>query len=183
MDLPRFRYHPDPVATGMVVASGEECVVCERARGYLYSGVPFCEEDVDEKSICPWCIADGSAHERFEAEFVDSASIGSGLAGTGPVPIEVVEEVAYRTPGFNGWQQECWFTHCGDAAAFLGAMGTDQLSSAGLGALDAIRESTGLDQGATWDEFFAALDHDGSPCAYLFRCLHCGQFGGYTDAD
>jgi hypothetical protein len=37
----RFRYHPDPLATGMIVASGEGCVVCEQARGYLYAGIPF----------------------------------------------------------------------------------------------------------------------------------------------
>jgi uncharacterized protein CbrC (UPF0167 family) len=36
----------------MIVVSGEDCVVCEQARGYLYSGVPFCEEEVDEESIC-----------------------------------------------------------------------------------------------------------------------------------
>jgi uncharacterized protein len=52
VELPRFRYHPDPLATGMIVVSGEDCVVCEQARGYLYSGVPFCEEEVDEESIC-----------------------------------------------------------------------------------------------------------------------------------
>jgi uncharacterized protein CbrC (UPF0167 family) len=166
----------------MIVASGEGCVVCEQARGYLYAGIPFCEEVVEEESICPWCIADRSAHARFAAEFVDAAAIGTGLAGAGPVPIEVVEEVAYRTPGFSGWQQECWFTHCSDAGAFLGAMGAEQLSAAGPGAVDAIRDSTGL-EGATWDEFFAALDRNGSPRAYLFRCLHCPQFGGYADAD
>jgi uncharacterized protein len=183
MELPAFRYHPDPLATGMIVQSGGDCVICKQGRGYLYTGVPYCVEEVDEESICAWCIADGSAHEQFEAEFVDAASIGTGLVGTGPVPTEIVEEVAYRTPGFSGWQQECWFTHCGDAAAFLGAMGAPELRALEPGAVEAIRASTGLDEGATWDEFFAALDRDGSPRAYVFRCLHCGQFGGYTDAD
>ena len=32
---------------------------------------------------------------------------------------EIVAEVAYRTPGFTGWQQERWFTHCA-AGEFLG---------------------------------------------------------------
>jgi uncharacterized protein len=167
----------------MVVGSEGKCVVCDQARGYLYSGVPFCEQEVDEESICPWCIADGSAHERLGAEFVDAASIGEGSVGTGAVPVAVVEEVAYRTPGFNGWQQECWFTHCSDAGAFLGAMGSDELRAGEPGAIDAVRESTGLDEGPSWDEFFAALDRHGSPRAYLFQCLHCGDFGGYTDAD
>jgi uncharacterized protein len=182
VELPRFRYHPDPIATGMVVASGDSCIVCEQARGYLYNGVPYCEEEVEELSICAGCISDGSAHDRFDAEFTDSASIGSGLVGTGPPPLEVIEEIAHRSPGFTGWQTECWFTHCGDGAAFLGAMGGDDLASAGVEAVGVIQDSTGLD-GEDWDDFFAALDRDGSPRAYLFRCLHCGQFGGYTDAD
>ena len=67
--------------------------------------------------------------------------------------------------------------------AFLGAMGSDELRAGEPGAIDAVRESTGLDEGPTWDEFFAALDRHGSPRAYLFRCLHCGKLGGYTDAD
>jgi uncharacterized protein CbrC (UPF0167 family) len=36
------------------------------------------------------------------------------------VPADVVEEVAHRTPGFSTLQQARWWTHCGDAAAFLG---------------------------------------------------------------
>jgi uncharacterized protein CbrC (UPF0167 family) len=180
--LPRFRYHPDPVATRMLVPSPRICVVCEQVRGLLYSGVPYSEDRVDQESICAWCIADGSAHERIAAEFTNAASIGCGVVGTGPVSMEVTEEIAYRTPGFSAWQPECWFTHCGDGGAFVGAMGRRELVNAGAEAIGAIRESTGL-EGKSWHEFFAALDADGSPRAYLFRCLHCGRFGGYTDAD
>jgi uncharacterized protein CbrC (UPF0167 family) len=182
VELPRFRYHPDPLANGMFVATEATCVVCRQARGFLYTGVPHSEEEIDEESICPWCIADGSAHEKLGAEFTDAASIGSGLVGTGPVSPEVAEEIAFRTPGFSGWQNECWFTHCDDGTAFLGVMGGRELSDAGPEAIRAIQESTGLDD-ESWDDFFAARDREGSPAAYLFRCLHCGQFGGYTDAD
>jgi uncharacterized protein CbrC (UPF0167 family) len=37
------------------------------------------------------------------------------------VPREVLEQIARRTPGFSGWQQEHWLYHCGDGAAFEGA--------------------------------------------------------------
>jgi uncharacterized protein len=59
-------------------------------------------------------------------------------------------------------------------------MGCDDLATLGQKAVGVIRDSTGLD-GEDWDDFFAVLD--GSPRAYLFRCLHCGRFGDYTDAD
>jgi uncharacterized protein CbrC (UPF0167 family) len=61
-------------------------------------------------------------------------------------------------------------------------MGGRELSGAGPEAIAAVQESTGLAD-ESWNEFFAALDREGSPAAYLFRCLHCGRFGGYTDSD
>jgi hypothetical protein len=30
------------------------------------------------RTVCPWCKADGSAHEKFGVEFTDRASIGGG---------------------------------------------------------------------------------------------------------
>ena len=177
MDLPRFKYHPDPLATGSVVASEATCPVCETARGFVYDGSIFGEADVE--NICPWCIADGSAHEQCDVEFTDIADVG-GYGDWDDVPEHVAEEVAYRTPGFSGWQQERWYTHCGDACEFLGPMGKQQLENLGPQAVSAIRDESGFTD-EDWTEFFESLDRDRGPTAYLFRCLHCGHFGGYTD--
>jgi uncharacterized protein CbrC (UPF0167 family) len=49
-DLPAFRYHPDPVATGSVARSGEACDVCGEERGYLYEGL-FIAAHLSELSI------------------------------------------------------------------------------------------------------------------------------------
>ncbi|WP_321791288.1 CbrC family protein [Burkholderia pyrrocinia] len=59
----------------------------------------------------------------------------------------------------------------------------DELNAHGPQASASIRASTGLDEGADWARFFAALDKDGSPTAYVFRCIHCGELGGYQDCD
>lgn len=72
----------------------------------------------------------GSAHTKLKAEFVDRDLIGSG--DREPVPPKISDEVAFLTPGFSGWQQERWFTHCGDAAEFLGPMGKEQTSAIGV---------------------------------------------------
>ena len=141
----------------------------------------FAIEEYDEV-ICPWCIADGSAHEKLDTSFADEVFIGGGGSWDN-VPESVIEEIAYRTPGFCGWQQEQWWTHCGDGAAFLGRVGWKELAQFGQEAIDAIRVSTGLDDGPEWRSFFAALDKDGSPTGYLFRCLKCGNLGGYHDCD
>ncbi len=118
MTLPSFKYHPDPIATGGLVASDTVCCCCGEARGYIYTGPAYAVEDYDQ-CICPWCIADGSAHEKLGVSFTDENGIG-GYGQWEAVPASVIEEVAYRTPGFSSWQQEQWWTHCGDAAEFLG---------------------------------------------------------------
>jgi uncharacterized protein len=38
MDLPVFRYHPDPIASGSIVASGAQCACCGARRGFIYTG-------------------------------------------------------------------------------------------------------------------------------------------------
>src|SRR6266403_4264864 len=130
--LPSFRYHQDPVATGSVATSDKQCACCERVRGYIYTG-PVYSNDVHEEDICPWCIADGSAHEKLDAEFLDAAGVG-GYGDWEVVPDLVCDQVAQRTPGFIGWQQEKWFTHCGDAACFTGRAGYKDLLPLGAGA-------------------------------------------------
>lgn len=180
MELPRFKYHPDPVATGSIKKSAKKCRCCGQATGYIYAGPVYSEDDLEE-ALCPWCIESGRAHEEFDAEFVSADGVG-GYGDWDEVPAEVIQEVVFRTPGFAGWQEPRWFTCCGDAAAFLGAAGHDELSGEWAGAVPAIRAECGL-AGDDWEEYFESLSKDDSPTAYIFRCLHCGRLGGYSDCD
>ena len=164
-----------------MVKSEAECVCCGQARGFIYEGPVYSVDDY-ESCICPWCIADGSAHDRLEASFADEAGVGGG-GEWDAVPESVVTEIAHRTPGFSGWQQEQWWTHCGDAAKFLGRAGKSELEAFGPSAIDAIRANTGLDDGPEWRRFLDALDKNGSPTAYMFQCSVCGTLGGYQDCD
>jgi uncharacterized protein CbrC (UPF0167 family) len=88
----------------------------------IYTGPVYSTEELDQ-AICPWCIADGTAAEKFDAEFTD---IGWGVPKE--VPKEVLMEVSQRTPGFSGWQQEHWLYHHSNAAAFLGPVGASELA-------------------------------------------------------
>jgi uncharacterized protein CbrC (UPF0167 family) len=137
MKLPEFKYHPDPVATGSVVASDLECECCGQARGYIYTGPVYAEEEF-QSAFCPWCICDGTASQKFDATFTDEDGIGA-LGHWESVPDQVVTQVARRTPGFAGWQQERWWTHCGDAAAFIGRVGYEELRSRGPEAIAAYK--------------------------------------------
>ena len=170
----------DPRSTGFVAESEASCQACGEARGYIYTGHVYGPEDLEE-AICPWCIADGSAASRFEATFTDDVGIG-GYGRWEQVPRAVIEEISTRTPGFTGWQQEQWWTHCGDAAAYVGRAGQAELARDWPGAIPALKRETGYDD-QRWEKFFPTLDAEGSPCAYIFRCLHCGAFGAYSDYD
>ncbi|GAA3069926.1 CbrC family protein [Streptomyces glomeratus] len=162
-ELPSFPYHPDPLATGSVVAADTECLCCGLRRGYVYVGPVYAVADV-RAELCPWCIADGSAAERFGAQFTEV---------TGEAPKSVVRTVERCTPGFSGWQQERWLTHCGDAAEYLGRAGAKELADHPEAA-QSLRETLG-------ETFFASLDADGQPTAYLFRCRSCAQHVAYAD--
>ena len=179
MTLPHFIYHPDPVGSGSVQPSCATCVSCNQARGFIYVG-PVYAIDEYENCICPWCIADGSAHQRLGATFVDDESIG--LDGEDTLSEAQIAEVSQRTLGFNGWQQECWFTHCDDAAEFVGKAGHAELLELGPAAIAAVQDSTGLEDGPQWQAFFNVLDKDHGPTAYLFKCRHCAKLGAYQDS-
>src|SRR5262245_24485003 len=105
--LPSFRYHPDPLGSGSIIASDHACLCCGRARGYVYRGPVYAETALDDR-LCPWCIADGSAHRRFDAVFTDAEGIADGA------PASAIKEVEQRTPGYAAWQSEQWPVCCGD---------------------------------------------------------------------
>jgi uncharacterized protein CbrC (UPF0167 family) len=176
--LPKFKYHPDPVATGSVGASESPCLGCNQIRGYIYTGPAYSEKFHSlSNSICPWCIADGSAAKKFGATF--------GYAGMmEDVPAEVREEIENRTPGFEAWQQERWLECCNDAAEYLGSAGTRELRAQFPDAIKAVRKHLAEDyslEGEELDEFFEALKKDDQPTAYIFRCLHCKKYLAYVD--
>ena len=175
-DLPDFPYHPDPIATGSIERSETECLACGKTRGFIYTGPVYAVEELDEV-ICPWCIADGTAASKFNAQFTD---VGWGVPDG--VREEVIEAIAKRTPGFNGWQQEYWLYHCNDGAAFLGRVGSKELQQH-PDAIEMLRRE-GEERG--WDSdqiagYLRALDKDGGATAYLFRCRHCGVHLAYSD--
>ncbi|WP_051830196.1 CbrC family protein [Streptomyces novaecaesareae] len=171
--LPVFPYHPDPVGTGAIIQSDAECSCCSRARGYIYTGPVYAVENLSGR-LCPWCIADGSAAERFEALFTDVLD---------DIPVDRLFAITQRTPGFSGWQQERWLVHCGDGAAFLGTVGAAELTDHPE-AWASLREELGhgpwsLSQA---EQYLKALTKSGQPTAYLFRCRACGSHLAYSDA-
>lgn len=175
-ELPHFRYHPDPIGTGAIVAAEVTCLSCGQDRPYTYAGPVFAVDELD-RALCPWCIADGTAAARFDAQFTDVF-----WAVPDDVSEAATDEVLRRTPGFVGWQQERCLHHCGDAAAFLGAVGAAELANF-PDALDSLREE-GRDlqsPAEQVEQYLALLDKNGQLTAYLFRCQVCAAHLAYSD--
>ena len=171
MNLPIFRYHPDPLHSGSVVASTEACDGCGQRRGHLYSGPVYSEHDAEPR-LCPWCIADGTAHAKLGATFVDVEAF------TGEVSPTIAAEICERTPGHACWQGERWPVCCDDATAFIMSFGAPELHAEQrelVGALMShIVHELQISGGAA-TRVMASLDRDAGPTGHLFRCLHCDQ--------
>src|SRR5262249_38938342 len=157
------------------------CVCCEQDREYVYTGPVYAEADLNDK-LCPWCIENGLAHKKYGAEFTDRASIGGYDNSAGKmVSQEIMYEIAYRTPGFIGWQQSQWLAHCGDGCKFLGLAGKREIEAYQSKSLvDSIRTDS-LMRDDEFGDYYSSLEKDGEPTAYIFQCLHCAQYYGYSD--
>ena len=171
-DLPRFKYHPDPLSTGSF-EEGEEkiCPCCGNKSKVYYSSFPYCTEDLEY--ICPTCISNGEAAKKFDAIFVNNAE------WHGEPDKEKDDELFRRTPGYLSWQGEHWLSCCDDYCAYIGTVGTRELKAMYI-AEEVIAEYEERDEFADVEEY---LVKDGSMCGYLFKCLHCGKYHLYVDAD
>ncbi len=156
--LPTFRYHPDPLATGSVVRSDAECEICCAVRGFRYAGPAFSQiVDQVEAVVCPWCIDDGSAAESLEVTFAEREGWDDD------VPLDVIDEVCQRTPGFYSNKRPQWLDHHGDAAEYHGRLTKDELTAKGPDPAQAAKEAG---EGETY---------------VLFRCTDCSDFLAYPD--
>lgn len=180
-DLPIFRYHPDPLVTGSIIESDSVCICCERSIGYIYVGPAYAEDEYID-CFCPLCIANGRAATQFDVEFHDPDVTG-WVMNQFPADPRIIDEVVKRTPGFSGWQQEQWWTHCSDAAAYLGQASRDDLDGRWVSALPAIRVTTPDINEKDWHEILDSCRNDRGASMYIFQCLHCGVLGGYWDSD
>ena len=171
-DLPFFKYHPDPLETGSF-EEGEEkiCPCCGNKSKVYYSSFPYCSEDVEY--ICPTCISNGEAARKFDAEFVQNAE------WHGELDMEKNDELFHRTPGYMSWQGEYWLSCCDDYCAYMGTVGTRELKAMNI-ADEVIGEY--IQRGA-FEDIEEYLVKDGPMCGYLFKCLHCGKYHLWVDAD
>lgn len=173
-----FKYHTDPIKTGSIEKSSIICECCQTASDYVYTGPVFAESELTD-CLCPLCIARGTAHLQYDASFTDYASIGNHGQWSN-VSDKIKEEVAFRTPGFSGYKQEKWWTHCNDAATFLGIVNKNEILNYSDDFINELLQEANCNT-SDWLFYLKYIAKDDFPIAYLFKCLHCGKIGGYAD--
>ena len=167
MELPKFKYHPDPVATGNIVKSDECCECCGEKRGYIYNSTIYAEEEIE--FICPWCISNGEASTKFDGMFSDDYPlVDAGISES------IINEVTRKTPGYNSWQQEEWQSHCDDACEFHGDATKKELEELKDTQLSEFLAVQLVDQN-TWENILDAYEPGGNPAIYKFICKHCNK--------
>ncbi|SPT70510.1 CbrC family protein [Anaerobiospirillum thomasii] len=174
LDLPAFKYHPNPLETGAFEqsADGVVCNCCCKITHIFYTVPFYAVEDIDY--LCPLCIASGKAADKYKGSFQDDCFVDDGVEDPARL-----DELIHKTPGYCGWQQEYWRAHCGDYCAYLGCVGARELRA--LGVLDEV-----LDDPLWNDEQKAMIEQSvkgGHLQCYLFECLHCKKHLVYMDCD
>lgn len=171
-EMPYFRYHSDPLATGAFEeGKAKKCPCCGKKSTIYYATTPYCK--VELENLCPTCIASGLAAEKFDACFVQNAE------WKGEVDRGKDDELYNRTPGYMSWQGEYWLSCCDDYCDFLGSVGTEELEEMGI-AEEVFAEYATRNEYEDVEEY---LEKDGPLCGYLFRCLHCGKYHLFVDEE
>ena len=170
--LPHFIYHPDPLSTGAFVeGEAKLCPSCGKESTIYYNLMPYCIDNI--KNLCPFCIANGLAAKKFDAEFVQDAE------WQGELDSEKNQLLYCQTPGYSSWQGENWLSCCQDYCAYLGTVGTRELKAMGI----AEQVLADYEERGEYQDIEEYLVKDGSLCGYLFRCLHCQKYQIGVDAD
>ncbi len=168
IELPQFKYHPDPVSNKIIVECDFTCSVCNLRRGFVYEGPYYCLEDVE--NICPWCIKDGSAASKLNVEFAVFKDLNENLDS------QKIDELIHRTPGYFYTQEGEWAIHCNDFCAYIEKTKWSRVEEL----IEDLRfdlEEMQTKLELSDDIFYEDLRMTNSPLwLQLFKCLPCGKY-------
>lgn len=171
--LPDFEYFPDPLRNGSIVEKQGSCLCCNQTRAFMYVGPIYSTDDIEE--VCPWCIADGKAASKW------SASFNGVHHASNEVPLDVVETIDQRTPGFETWQGNAWLFSANDALIFVGeVVGKELLNENNLAKIKACRSALS-EWNLPQDFELSDVVIGGQPAIYLFQDKFSGTYKAYAD--
>ena len=183
MELPKFKYHPDPVKTGSIKKSDAVCESCNKQTGYVYTGSTYSKSNVE--NLCPWCIANGNAHNKFNVEFISFLIAVDAIDEDDEdctASKEAYDEVSYRTPGFSTFQEEEWQCHCDDLCEFHGLATVRDFRKISDKETKRLLRVTYLDE-KELEELKKGDEDTENDTFFKFICRHCGEIRFMMDLD
>lgn len=94
---------------------------------------------------------------------------------------EYIDELIFRTPGYHGWQQEYWLSHCGDFCAIVQYVGWKEIEHLEEELSEDIEEICSGGN-VTKENLKQWLVNGGDLQGYLFQCVHCKKHRLHIDA-
>jgi len=181
MELPKFKYSPNAYELDLFDKVEGTCSVCEEKRNLKYNSSFYSVDQPDY--ICPWCIANGKAAEKYDGEFNDYC----GIEGVSPnpndpkptIPKGMLTEICTKTPSYSSWQQELWLSHCNEPCAFIGYADNKTIEPI----LDELKNDIENNIGYDPDLIKKHLTKDGHLVGYLFKCIKCDKHRLHADCD
>lgn len=166
-NFPVFKYHYNPVKSSIFQRFKGVCSCCGNKTGWKYIGPFYCIDEIE--NLCPWCIKDGSAAEKFDLTYVDEH---------GPEKLEdssKLLELTTKTPGYFSAHGDPWPAHCNDYCSLLGMTNWAELEPL-LSELEIDIKISQEKNGLSYMELVSELNRKHSPLlAHLFKCNHCGK--------
>lgn len=178
MNYPQFKYHPNAYKLDLFEKEDGICSIYNQQRDLKYVCSFYSVDEPDY--ICPWCIANGAAAQKYDGEYNDYCGI-EGVSSNPNDPSEKInseflDEICLKTPSYHSWQQEVWLVHCNEPCQFIAYADSETLKP-------------------IWDEVKADIEENGYPVeliqdhlsidgdltGYLFQCIHCQQHRLHID--
>lgn len=171
----KFKYHPNVWKMDVFSKSNDGMKICEccgKPTEYFLEFM-YCEEDVS--CICSECVASGKACEKYKGTFIQDAELDKVHDEN------KIKELTQCTPGYISWQGEHWLACCGDFCEYIGEVGIEDLKKMGI----AEQVISDYENDNPDDYYEGCMEYlgNGIMSGYLFRCLHCGKYRLWVDAD
>lgn len=175
MDKIKFKYHPNVWGNDIFSKNKDGsmavCQCCSNKTEYYIENM-YTSENV--ACICQKCISSGEAAIKFNGCFIQDAEFSKVDDKSKH------EELLYRTPGYLSWQGEYWLACCNDFCEYIGEVGTKELDEMRI-TYEVFEEYYNRD--SYYEDAREYLVKGGSMAGYLFRCLNCGKYHLWVDAD
>jgi len=171
MEKIKFKYHPNIYEDDILVHENGVCQCCGKQVDEYIEHI-YSSEDIE--CICLYCVNDGTAAKKFDAEFVADAE---------PVrDPEKTDELFHRTPGYLAWQDDYWIACCDDYCQYLGRVGIAELNDMGIKD-EVLEEYAQRDDAYPLEDVEEYMYKDGDMSGYLFQCIHCRKYHLWVDAN